>query len=425
MGEKSSLAEAPKPPTSKELLSLTAGAVVFFSIHNFLQEAIMKRPGFTFGWALGLLEMIGTCSFSAAERWLRRDAPDNSAASSGGGGGGGGGEGGGGSSSGGGGLVSVVMTWLGKNVLGRPIDAASWCDYLIVAGCLMASSSLSNIALNYINFPTKVVFRSCKLIPTMLIAVVLHRRSFQAAEWGAAFMVCVGLALVGLADVQSFGSDFHPLGLMLVTMSVVADSIMPNIQQRLFSRGEGRADVVFVTNLLVSACMILSLGYSGDLVGALSVAARDSTARLYMIIYASVAYVAVSFHMQIVQRFGGVVGVLVGNGRKIITILFSFIFFPKPVSLNYILGVVCSLGGLTAAVFLREREKRSKAMMKLRSITSLSTIEGTDDNQQQQQQQQQQSSGPELAGNENGEGQRQRGGSAEYHQKKNRQSSFP
>ena len=74
MGEKSSLAEAPKPPTSKELLSLTAGAVVFFSIHNFLQEAIMKRPGFTFGWALGLLEMIGTCSFSAAERWLRRDA---------------------------------------------------------------------------------------------------------------------------------------------------------------------------------------------------------------------------------------------------------------------------------------------------------------------------------------------------------------
>ena len=67
MGEKSSLAEAPKPPTSKELLSLTAGAVVFFSIHNFLQEAIMKRPGFTFGWALGLLEMIGTCSFSAAD----------------------------------------------------------------------------------------------------------------------------------------------------------------------------------------------------------------------------------------------------------------------------------------------------------------------------------------------------------------------
>ena len=135
-------------------------------------------------------------------------------------------------------------------------------------------------------------------------------------------------------------------------------------------------------------------------------AARDSTARLYMIIYASVAYVAVSFHMQIVQRFGGVVGVLVGNGRKIITILFSFIFFPKPVSLNYILGVVCSLGGLTAAVFLREREKRSKAMMKLRSITSLSTIEGTDGQRPAAAAER----CPELAGNENGKASGREGG---------------
>lgn len=58
--------------------------------------------------------------------------------------------------------------------------------------------------------------------------------------------------------------------------------------------------------------------------------------------------------MTVVQRFGGVTGVLVGNGRKVITIAVSFVAFPKPLSLAYVLGVAFSLGGLTAAVLLQE-----------------------------------------------------------------------
>lgn len=70
--------------------------------------------------------------------------------------------------------------------------------------------------------------------------------------------------------------------------------------------------------------------------------------------YAVVAYVAISFHMSVVQRFGGVTGVLVGNGRKVVTIAVSFVAFPKPLSLAYVLGVAFSLGGLTAAMLLQE-----------------------------------------------------------------------
>ena len=44
--------------------------------------------------------------------------------------------------------------------------------YPLLTLCLLSSSSLSNLALNYINFPTKVIFRSCKLIPTMVISTV-------------------------------------------------------------------------------------------------------------------------------------------------------------------------------------------------------------------------------------------------------------
>ena len=38
---------------------LAAGVIFFFSIHNVLQEAMMKIPGFNFGVMLGYMEVVG------------------------------------------------------------------------------------------------------------------------------------------------------------------------------------------------------------------------------------------------------------------------------------------------------------------------------------------------------------------------------
>jgi len=85
--------------------------------------------------------------------------------------------------------------------------------------------------------------------------------------------------------------------------------------------------------------------------------------------------VAVSFHMSVVQRFGGVTGVLVGNGRKVITIAVSFVAFPKPISLTYVLGVVLSLGGLTAAMLFQETSPKSSTTKRSKSDTPLAGVE--------------------------------------------------
>jgi adenosine 3'-phospho 5'-phosphosulfate transporter B3 len=214
----------------------------------------MNRAGFTYGWFLGLLEMLGTCFFSFLERYFKQPS------------------------------AQVVKSGGGSSGSGSTFTKANLIDYGVVVMCLMASSSLSNIALNYINFPTKVVFRSCKLLPTMLIATFLHSKSFGLSEWAAAAAVCLGLILVAAADFTTEGPAFSPLGISLVSMSVVADAIMPNVQQRLFARGESRNEVVFWTNLAVSAWMLVSLSASGDLQGALGLASHDQTATFMMLV---------------------------------------------------------------------------------------------------------------------------------------------
>lgn len=209
----------------------------------------------------------------------------------------------------------------------------------------MASSSLSNIALNYINFPTKVVFRSCKLIPTMVVASLVHGRLFSTVEYLLALSISIGLVLFAAADWE-LAPSFHPVGLAFVSLSVCADAVLPNAQERLFRMGSSRLEVTFFTNIFTLIAMTATTLMSGDLFGLVAFAKTNHTLCIYMAVYTFVAYVAISIHMNIVKKFGGVAAVLVATGRKGMTLILSFIMFPKPFSWLYVAGGCLVLGGL-------------------------------------------------------------------------------
>jgi hypothetical protein len=83
-----------------------------------------------------------------------------------------------------------------------------------------------------LTLPTKVVFRSCKLIPTMVIASFSHKR--YSPSWST---------LSAPSDMYRFNSIrscrlgtptfIQPHWSGLVSMSVVADSILPNAERTL------------------------------------------------------------------------------------------------------------------------------------------------------------------------------------------------
>jgi solute carrier family 35 (adenosine 3'-phospho 5'-phosphosulfate transporter), member B3 len=231
--------------------------------------------------------------------------------------------------------------------------------YPLLTFCLLSSSALSNMALNYINFPTKVVFRSCKLIPTMMVASVLNKRVFASFEYVCALAVCTGLVLFAAAD-WTLTPSFHPIGLVLVGLSVCADAILPNAQERLFRLGSSRLEVTFYTNFFTLICMTLTTYLSGDLIGILRHAISDHQLALYMVVYTFVAYIAISMHMTVVKRFGGVAAVVLATARKGMTLILSFILFPKAFSWYYVLGAILVLGGLLIHSLIKIRLKETK-----------------------------------------------------------------
>jgi adenosine 3'-phospho 5'-phosphosulfate transporter B3 len=216
----------------------------------------------------------------------------------------------------------------------------------------MASSSLSNLALNYINFPTKVVFRSCKLIPTMVVASVVHHKVFTSVEYFLALCISFGLVLFAAADWE-LKPNFNPIGLAFVSLSVCADAILPNAQERLFRLGSSRVEVTFFTNIFTLMAMTVTTLLSGDLLGLFAFAQTSRIACIYIGIYTFIAYIAISLHMNVVRRFGGVAAVLVATGRKGMTLILSFVLFPKAFSWFYVAGAVLVLGGLLLSSLMK------------------------------------------------------------------------
>jgi len=295
---------------------LASGVFCFFGIHNYLQEAIMSVPDFHFGVMLGYLEVFGVTVCSFLER---------------------------------------------KYIARETQRVAPLSAYPLLTFCLLSSSSLSNLALNYINFPTKVVFRSCKLVPTMIVASIVHKHVFSSMEYLLALCICLGLVLFAAAD-WSLAPSFHPIGLAFVTLSVCADAVLPNAQERLFRTGSSRLEVTFFTNIFTLIAMTLTTLLSGDFLGLIRFVQEspDST-RLchYIVVYTFIAYIAISFHMNVVRRFGGVTAVLVATGRKGMTLILSFVFFPKEFSWFYVFGALMVLGGLMLSSLYKIRNKKN------------------------------------------------------------------
>ena len=99
---------------------------------------------------------------------------------------------------------------------------------------------------------------------------------------------------------------------------------------------------------------------SGDLIGVIQFAMKTPKLQLYMGIYTFIAYIAISVHMTVVKRFGGVTAVLVATVRKAMTLVLSFIIFPKKFSWFYVIGASLVLGGLTVSSLAKMNTKKKR-----------------------------------------------------------------
>lgn len=150
---------------------------------------------------------------------------------------------------------------------------------------------------------------------------------------------------------------FDATGLALVSGSVVADAILPNAQERLFREGSSRLEVTVFSNLFTFLAMAVITVGNGTLLKFGKVMAQDHTIAFYFGVYTVLSYISISCYMTLVKRFGGVTAVLLTTARKAMTLVLSFLLFPKGFSWLYVHGSLLVLGACMVASIMKKLEK--------------------------------------------------------------------
>ncbi len=228
-------------------------------------------------------------------------------------------------------------------------------------------------------YSTKVVFKSAKLIPTMLISTLVYKnKKYTSLQYLAAFFICIGAAGYGFnPEKSSSGNDTSYVGIILLTASIICDAIVPNFQQRLMSApsspkglplshgkptvpseggmGLSAQAIMINTNAVGFGMLLVYMFFSGSLNDAASTATQDISLLVYLVSIGVGLSTAVLAYTKLIQTSGPVAAVAVTTLRKVATMMLSYIVFPKPVSSQHIVSSILVLVGIVISSFCKNR----------------------------------------------------------------------
>jgi len=232
--------------------------------------------------------------------------------------------------------------------------------YALIGFLSICTIALSNISCSYLNYPTQVVFKSCKLLPVMLVGVVYLKKQYGALDYFAVVLLSFGIVVCSLAS-KSTGDvsmKFDQTGVVLISLALFADAFIGNVQEKVLKRFNCTPiEMMFFSKAFGSIYLLVAVLVRGELLPAISFFIENNLIGA-VILFSSIGCVGEVFVMTLVKLFGALVTVITTSCRKVVTIVFSFILFPKPVSFLFIFGVFLVSIGVGLNVFAKQMKKK-------------------------------------------------------------------
>jgi adenosine 3'-phospho 5'-phosphosulfate transporter B3 len=289
--------------------------------------------------------------------------------------------------------------------------------YVLLSVVVYGATAFATMSLSYegITYVTKVIFKSAKLIPTMLVGVIIdsraatlgrvvkNRKKYGMNDYASALLLSVGAAGFCMnaseneegsesesgkmedADALSNGNmSGHLIGLSLLTASVFCDALVPNIQEKLMhdapssktsessqSKGDdmemkslvrddngsqstnsanktglSSLSLMVNTNAIGFALLLLSTILSSSLISIIRNAITHPHYCLLLLTVGVGLGTAVLSYTELIRRSGPATAVTVATMRKVVTVVLSYVIFPKPMSWTHLVSSGLVLLGL-------------------------------------------------------------------------------
>lgn len=220
---------------------------------------------------------------------------------------------------------------------------------------------LTNTSLKYLDYSTRVIFKSSKVIPTMAFGVLVLGRNYSWQQYCAAVLLVSGITFFTLGD-KELSPKFSVIGVGLISVALVCDGLTGNMEEKLFFRKQDPctdAEVILYTSFFSLFGGLIVATVTGELLPAINHSLQHIETVPFIFAFSCLGYISISFTLNLIQHFDATTAEIVKSLRKVLQVVMSFVVFGKSVNTKIVVG-----GGLVAiAIFWFQRCAQAKSRM--------------------------------------------------------------
>ncbi|CAH0703723.1 unnamed protein product [Spodoptera exigua] len=267
-------------------------------------------------------------------------------------------------------LIQCIVNYIFAQILmlsnKREVDTTRRVYYFSSALTYLLGMVSSNMALQWINYPTQVVGKAAKPIPVMILGVLVGHKSYPMKKYLFVLLIVIGVVMFMYKDQvkktvdepSSFG-----IGELLLLLSLTMDGLTGAVQERIKSESSPSAYAMMLNTNMWSS-MILSTGVvlSGEIFKFIVFVSAYPEVIIFLIGLALVGALGQMFIFYMVSEYGPLPCSVVTTTRKFFTVLTSVIIFGNALLPRQWLGAILVFTGLFLDMFYSKGKSSAKKL---------------------------------------------------------------
>ncbi len=274
-------------------------------------------------------------------------------------------------------ILSAMLIYHYKVVL---IKSPLW-EYSFPSVANMLSSWCQYEALKYVSFPTQMLAKAFKMVPTMLMGTFMHNRVYETFEYVSAALVAFGLYLfLDSSETIDFKANVFGdpesvkdawCGIILLGLFLAFDSFTGQWQSRMFQLHKQMSPIqmMLVMNGFSSVFSFITLVHQEELSVSLRFVYDHPSFFFHLILFTLTANIGQLFIFYTVKNFGAVVFSIIMSLRILLSTLLSCVLYSHDITELGVVGISIVFGALVYRIhrktrgrpLIRWREKRRSA----------------------------------------------------------------
>eukprot|EP00903_Cladosiphon_okamuranus_P015393 g14217.t1 len=236
----------------------------------------------------------------------------------------------------------------------------------------------STEALKYVNFPTKVLGKSCKMIPVMLFGVLFAKKRYKLRDYMCVGLITAGIVTFNLSKVSHNAqkdTESSGYGRFLLLLSLLLDGVTTSAQERLKAVCKPTVhEMMFFMNTWALGFLSVGSFFTGQWMDGVIFLSENPLVACYVLGLSLASTAGQNFVYFTITSFNPLVCTTISTTRKFFTIVFSVLFFGHPIEASQWGGVAMVFAGIGLEIKGKYERHAEKSAQKLENLKGLHQV---------------------------------------------------